>query len=115
MPLDAEKLHVMLSHQCQKFLPKVLVLYGFLGGIAPFILFPAFVPLFAEAVGNVSAVRENLNSLSIFVEGFKCLDDCGQLHAVVGGIRLTAEHLLLVFAKFQNGTPAAGVLAALIS
>src|SRR5262249_60180851 len=75
--------------------------------VAPAVLAPALVPLVAEAVHHVRAVAVELDGAPLD-EGAKALERGHELHAVVGGGRLSAGELDLVCRLLLDGHPAAG-------
>lgn len=100
MTLYTVKSHIMKTNKSQQLLPEFTVFNRLFSCVAPAVLFPGLVPLFAEAVGNIGTVRKHLYGAACTFDGLKGFDYCGKFHAVIGGISLTAEEFLLVLTVF---------------
>src|SRR6266571_8204787 len=83
--------------------PQVHVLDRLLVGGAPAAPLPVADP-FADALLHVLRVGVDLDRAGA-AQRLERADHCGQLHAVVGGLRLAAEQLTFAFAYFQQRAP----------
>ena len=114
MAFDEIDFEAVFKKKRQEFLPKFLVFDGLLFGVLPAVLFPAFVPLFPEAVDQVGTVRKDAKVKAFFLQRGKGFYESRQFHAVVGGVVLASAELLFDPGELQYAAPAAQVLFILV-
>src|SRR5688572_24105670 len=98
-------LHLVRGGDLVQLLPQVDVLHRLLGGGLPAARLPHAQPL-RDALLHVLRVGEEAHAAGA-IERRKRLDHGGELHAVVGRVRLAAEELALGAVELEHGAPAA--------
>ena len=92
--LDPVEVHRVDLAQLQKPLPKVRVQGGFFVRLYPALGLPLFGPALFQSVDDIFGIGVKLHNARLF-QGLQRCDDPGELHAVVGGLRLPAGELPL--------------------
>ena len=107
MALDPVVMQGMDVRQLQKPVPQVGIEGGLFVGLDPAPLLPARGPALGQSVDDILGIGPQLHNTGLFEQG-QSRNDGGKLHAVVGGVGLTAGEFLAVGSIHQNGAPASG-------
>ena len=97
--------NLVLRGKAVEFLPQVFVFHGLFGGGFPAVFLPAVYPAF-HAVFHILRIGADDDGAGAGECG-KPLDDGGEFHAVVGGVRFAAEQFFFAAAVAQNRAPTA--------
>ena len=103
--------YLVLGDEPVEFLPQFGIFDWFFCSGFPAVLLPAVYPAF-HAVFNVLGIGVDGYPAGTG-EGLEAAYDCGELHAVVGGVWLAAAEFFFVAAVAQQYAPAAGAGIAL--
>ena len=103
--LDPVEVNSVGLAQRQKPLPEVGVQCGLFVRLHPALGLPAFGPALVQSVDDVFGVGVEFYDARL-LQGFQGGDDPGELHAVVGGLRLAPGELPFKFPVLKNGPPA---------
>src|SRR6185295_13739554 len=95
----------MLSGECIKAFPQVLVLHRLLVSSTPSPRLPPANPLL-NPFDHVLRIRIHTRTRAFFLQSLESTNRRSELHAIVRGVPLTTVELLLVLTGNQKNTPA---------
>src|SRR5919109_80336 len=84
--------------------PEILILNRFFIRGHPAVPFPCRYP-FCNSILDVPRIGNNCDGTAFF-QPLQTFNDCGELHAVIGGVRARPEHFPFVFTMAENTSPA---------
>ena len=92
MPLNPDELNLVLAFGGEQALPQIAVLDRLLVGSLPAAFFPSVNPVLVEGVDDVLRIGMDFDVAGA-VECLERHDNGHELHAVVGGLGVTARKL----------------------
>jgi len=105
VPFDPVRRDCMGLSQLSKWFPQILIFHRFFSSVFPVFRDPSVHPL-CQSIGDILAVSMNCDRRSK-VDGFKCTKDCGDFHALVGGVDFPPASNDLFISTSQNICPSA--------